>query len=403
MSNLQYFPLRQVRPAGWLQDFLQRQATGLTGNVAVSGYPYGYKFWGTRDDNTKGSYAAWWPYEQTAYWIDGALKCGYLAGDDELYRQALEEVDFAVEHAAEDGFIGPDSLRDKDRWPHAVFFRAVLAQYEITGDRRYLDALIRHYRSTPHPLGWDRDVTGVEILLYLYHASGEPDLLEKAESLYARFNEKWPGHDCTQARIVSRRLMRGLAFKTSTARSRMDRMRNRSAKKIQVKKPPNRTCSGSRKRSGRRTGGTIISKNAPTSARAANKTAITSVGWLVKNPTACFSTCFCQGLKLTSKRSMAPMLINKSPSQVMPRKTRAADNPKINWSPGFERGIRNRIKETTPMMKLAPSRNAAICFFCAWNFLKKIDIFSRYRTGTSPVPTQPGGDKLRPYQSLFDS
>src|SRR6188474_2303941 len=101
-SHFRTIPLREIRPAGWLQDFLERQATGLTGNVAVSGYPYGYKFWGTKEDHTKGSIAAWWPYEQTAYWIDGALKCGYLAGQTELYRQALEEIDFAIEHADAD-------------------------------------------------------------------------------------------------------------------------------------------------------------------------------------------------------------------------------------------------------------------------------------------------------------
>jgi len=203
MPTSQFFPLREIRPAGWLHDFLERQATGLTGNVAVSGYPYGYKFWGTKEENTKGSIAAWWPYEQTAYWIDGALKCGYLAGQTELYKQALEEIDFAIEHADRDGFIGPDSLRNKDRWPHAVFFRAVLAQYEITGDTKYLDALAKHYRSTPHPMGWDRDVTGVEILLYLYKESGEPDLLEMAESLYASFNAKWPQHDCALNTLLS--------------------------------------------------------------------------------------------------------------------------------------------------------------------------------------------------------
>src|SRR5512141_2131945 len=136
--------LRETHPAGWLQDFLKTQSSGLTGHVELSGYPYGYKFWGSSVDDTQGSYAAWWPYEQTAYWIDGALKCGYLAGDTSLYQQALEEVNFAVDHAAEDGFIGPDSLRDKDRWPHAVFFRAVLAQYEITQNPHYIEALIRH-------------------------------------------------------------------------------------------------------------------------------------------------------------------------------------------------------------------------------------------------------------------
>jgi hypothetical protein len=194
-SHFQSLPLREVRPAGWLQDFLERQSSGLTGNVAVSGYPYGYKFWGSHEDDTQGSYAAWWPYEQTGYWIDGALKCGYLSGDQALYQQALDEVDFAVTHTAPDGFIGPDSLRDKDRWPHAVFFRAVLAQYEISGDPRYLDALMRHYRALPHPMGWDRDVTGVEILLYLFRENDQADLLTQAESLYATFNRKWPEAD----------------------------------------------------------------------------------------------------------------------------------------------------------------------------------------------------------------
>jgi hypothetical protein len=195
--------LREIRPAGWIRDFLDRQATGLTGNVAVCGYPYGYKFWGSREDDTKGSYGAWWPYEQTGYWIDGALKCGYLAGDQELYHQALDEVDFAIAHAAPDGFIGPDSLRDKDRWPHAVFFRAVLAQYEISGDERYLKALVQHYQSTPHPMGWDRDVTGVEILLNLFQETGQAGLLELAEDLYALFNRQWPQHDCATQTLLS--------------------------------------------------------------------------------------------------------------------------------------------------------------------------------------------------------
>ena len=202
-AHFQAVPLREVRPTGWLQDFLERQVEGLTGNVAVSGYPYGYKFWGSQDDDTSGSYATWWPYEQTAYWIDGALKCGFLSGKTVLYHQALEEIDFAIDHAASDGFIGPDSMRSKDRWPHTVFFRAVMAQYEITGDSRYLEALSRHYHATPHPMGWDRDVTGVEILLNLYQENGEPDLLELAQSLYDRFNQQWPGHDSAIPTLLS--------------------------------------------------------------------------------------------------------------------------------------------------------------------------------------------------------
>ncbi|HEY9076017.1 MAG TPA: beta-L-arabinofuranosidase domain-containing protein [Anaerolineaceae bacterium] len=205
-SRFHFSSLNEIRPAGWLQDFLHRQSTGLTGNVAVSGYPYGYKFWGSKADQIQGSYSTWWPYEQTAYWIDGALKCGFLAGENALYQQALDEIDFAIRYADPDGFIGPEILRNKDRWPHAVFFRAVIAQYEITGDRRYLDALIRHYRALPHPMDWSRDVTGVEILLYLYQETGESDMLALAEDLYNRYNQKFPTLDAAIPTLLSEKM-----------------------------------------------------------------------------------------------------------------------------------------------------------------------------------------------------
>ena len=202
MPNPQFLPLREVRPSGWIDAFLKTQAAGLTGHPSVHGYPFGQKFWGSPNEDT-GPYAAWWPYEQTAYWLDGALKCGYLCGDEALYQMALGEIDSAIDHAAPDGFIGPESMRKKDRWPYAVFFRAVLGQYEITGDPRYLNALVRHYQSTPHPMDWDRDVTGVESLVYLYRQTGDAAFLEQAEDLYRRFNAKFPGHDCSLQTLKS--------------------------------------------------------------------------------------------------------------------------------------------------------------------------------------------------------
>lgn len=202
MSHLQFLPLREVRASGWIKTFLKTQAAGMTGHPEVHGYPFGQKFWGAPNDDT-GPYAAWWPYEQTAYWLDGALKCGYLCNDDSVYKMALEEIDAALGNAALDGFIGPESLREKDRWPYAVFFRAVSAQYEITGDKRYIEALVKHYKATPHPMLWDRDVTGVEILVYLYQQTNDADLLKKAEDLYKRFNKKFPEHDCSLQMLSS--------------------------------------------------------------------------------------------------------------------------------------------------------------------------------------------------------
>ncbi len=195
--------LEEIRPEGWLRTYLMRQCEGLTAHPEASGYPYGNRFWGNLDPDFRRDIDVWWPYEQTGYWVEGALKGGYLIGDQQVYQTALREVDDAVSHAAPDGFIGPDFLREKDRWPYAVFFRAVLAQYEISGDRSYIDALVKHYKSSPQPLDWDRDVTGVEILVLLYWITGDEDLLEMADDLYRRFNVRFSEHDCSLQSMTS--------------------------------------------------------------------------------------------------------------------------------------------------------------------------------------------------------
>ncbi len=202
-ARLNPVSLREVRPEGWILEYLRRQCAGLTGHPAASGYPFGSRFWGSPKDQTAGPGGSWWPYEQTGYWLDGAIKAGYLARDRKVIQFALDEIDFMVDHPAPDGFLGPAGLRKKDRWPFAVVFRAVLGLYSISSDRRYLDALVRHYRATLHPMITDRDVTGVEILLALYHEIGKADLLQAAEELYARFNALMPDHDCSQKTMSS--------------------------------------------------------------------------------------------------------------------------------------------------------------------------------------------------------
>ena len=44
-----------------------------------------------------------------------------------------------------DGYIGPSFLKDGMLWAHSVYFRALIAEYEATGDGRILEALKNHY------------------------------------------------------------------------------------------------------------------------------------------------------------------------------------------------------------------------------------------------------------------
>ncbi|MBE0698385.1 MAG: glycoside hydrolase family 127 protein, partial [Anaerolineaceae bacterium] len=148
--------------------------------------------------------------------VDGALKAGFLVGNERIYTMARTVIDQAIEHAAPDGFIGPDMFRAQNRWPYTIFFRAVLAQYAISGDQRYLDALVRHYRSAPHPMNFGRDVAGAEILLILYAETGQADLLAAAQDLYARFNRQSTelDSDCSLAGMRSDKVvtMHGVTF-----------------------------------------------------------------------------------------------------------------------------------------------------------------------------------------------
>lgn len=69
----------------------------------------------------------------------GALRCALALGNEELLKIASRAIDYALEHVDSDGYLGPTFAkipRDQTdvRWPHAVFFRALAACSEATGD-----------------------------------------------------------------------------------------------------------------------------------------------------------------------------------------------------------------------------------------------------------------------------
>ena len=73
--------MNQIRPKGWILDFLKKEASGMPGNLHKIGYPYDRACWKDRT-LTDGGYAEWWPYEQTAYWIDSVVRTAIFTDDD---------------------------------------------------------------------------------------------------------------------------------------------------------------------------------------------------------------------------------------------------------------------------------------------------------------------------------
>ena len=179
--------ITDIHPEGWIKEFLVRQKEGLTGHIEVAGYPYDTKMWAT--EKMKGSTKAWWPYEQTGYYIDGANKLGYLLNDASLKERANIQTQYVLDHIDPETGRVSTKLADRwQRWPYAGFFRNYMTNYEVTKDKSIVDALHKHYLTfTAKDFSDDLELANVEELCWLYGITKDEKLLEMAEEAYRIF------------------------------------------------------------------------------------------------------------------------------------------------------------------------------------------------------------------------
>lgn len=179
--------LRDITPKGWLKEFLNRQRTGLTGHPEAMAFPYNTCLWaGEIPRNNESSDAKdWWRYEQTAYYTDGLLRLGCLTRDTNLITKGENGINYTIAHAATNGRLG--NARIESLWPMAVFFRAMLADYQYTGNADIVKALERNYLSLTPPLiaKGRRHIINLEGMLWTYGKTHNNKLLDLAEKAYS--------------------------------------------------------------------------------------------------------------------------------------------------------------------------------------------------------------------------
>ena len=179
-------PLSAIEPQGWLKAYLKKQKDGLTGNLdKTGGFPFNTFGWG--GPGLSDVPAEWWSYEQTAYWVDGMIRCGHLLGDKELIDKASKQINYVLDHPDADGYLGPKYLKQESRWPHVVFFRALFAESSATGDARIAAAIKRHFLSSPYSHSAPREACAIEAMLWSYERDGDPALLQMARDVYRRY------------------------------------------------------------------------------------------------------------------------------------------------------------------------------------------------------------------------
>ncbi len=199
-----------IEPQGWILEFLKRQKSGLTGNPQEAGYPFDTKMWMERikidattemerdrsprienfqngGENDPGIF--WWPYEQTGYYIDGAIKAGYILNDQDLIKRGKDQVYHLIENPLANGTLGPGKLIGRwNRWPYAGLFRAFITEYEQTNDQRIIEAMHKHYLNhTAEDFQDELDVANVEAMCWLFEKTGDSTLLNMAEESYRLF------------------------------------------------------------------------------------------------------------------------------------------------------------------------------------------------------------------------
>ena len=186
-------PPGAVEPAGWLRDWAQTAREGITGHLdewhptfadGWKGIPI--KAPGARDDGTG------WPLEQSAYWLDGALRLGLVLHDQALIKKIRARLDPVVE-GVNRADVGATFIYWKkgykpqgfDSWAHSQMGRALVTLYQGTGDKRVLDALVKVYADYPVPMGKlaFSDVSGLcnlDPMLETYSYSGDRHILDRA-------------------------------------------------------------------------------------------------------------------------------------------------------------------------------------------------------------------------------
>lgn len=185
-------PIGDVEPAGWLRDWAEAAAHGITGHLDEYSPVFKDAWKGKRIDAPHAvEDGTGWPLEQCSYWLDGLVRLGYVLHDQTLINKARSRLDPIVDGVNNGGpsFIYWITNRPEgfNSWAHSQMGRAIVAYYEATGDPRILNALDKAYRNYPVPMG-SLDLTEVNVsglcnldaLLETYSFTGDKQLLDRA-------------------------------------------------------------------------------------------------------------------------------------------------------------------------------------------------------------------------------
>ena len=197
-------PVGSVQPRGWIQQWLERQAQGLTGHPENMSYPYDTCMYAGQippPPYQNKWWSPWWPYEQSAYFVDATTRLSWLINDPDISRRRDANLNYILAHASGTNFGGSHWC-----WPNAVVGRALLAQFSATDDPRVAAAVQDWLLTSADAIAaGGRNGANFEEAFYFYGLTGDPRLLALCRKIYDGYLRNSNTNSfCTAAKIRSR-------------------------------------------------------------------------------------------------------------------------------------------------------------------------------------------------------
>lgn len=100
-------PLGVIQPKGWLRDQLVTMRRGTTGHLDEV-------YAKVKNDNgwLGGKGDGW---EETPYWLDGAVPLAYLLDDKEMKDKVLKYINWTIEHQRPSGYFGSITKDEREK------------------------------------------------------------------------------------------------------------------------------------------------------------------------------------------------------------------------------------------------------------------------------------------------
>lgn len=193
--------LGEIQPTGWLNDQLEIMLDHSTGHLdeVYDKIKIDNGWLGGQGDS----------WEETPYWLDGAVPLAYLLNDQKLKDKVQKYIDWSIENQRPSGYFGPITAWEKetgqqldvqhceegaDWWPRMLMLKVIQQYYTATKDKRIIPFMQRYFEYQLEtldkcPIGmwteWaaSRGVENMRVAQWLYGQTGDENLLKLSQKI----------------------------------------------------------------------------------------------------------------------------------------------------------------------------------------------------------------------------